>query len=74
MSRLFAVRIELFSDFCSDWLKNPNNPDSLIKSKYADHRWLLTLRQPRGDVPGYFECVLGRIPVTPFENKDLLLI
>ena len=27
-----------------------------------------------GDVPGYFECVLGRIPVTPFENKDLLLI
>ena len=27
-----------------------------------------------GDVPGYSECVLGRIPVTSFENKDLLLI
>ena len=22
-----------------------------------------------GDVPGYSECVLGWIPVTPFENK-----
>ena len=27
-----------------------------------------------GDVPGYSECVLERIPVTSFENKDLLLI
>ena len=27
-----------------------------------------------GDVPGYSECVLGRIPLTPFENKDFLPI